>query len=70
MDEKGFLQGKLQESKRVVPVKMLQQGRIKGAGQDGSRTWITIIATISAAGIYLPPCVIFKGAGNLQTTWL
>ncbi|KAF1982089.1 DDE-domain-containing protein, partial [Aulographum hederae CBS 113979] len=38
--------------------------------QDGSRNWITIIATICADGTCLPPGIIYAGAGDLQHTWL
>ena len=69
-DEKGFLQGCIKEAKHVVPLSMLQQGRIRGAAQTGDRTWISIIATICADGIYLPPAIIYKGGGNLSTAWL
>ena len=37
IDKKGFLQGKLQEVKRIIPIKLLKQGHLKGAGQDSSR---------------------------------
>ncbi len=43
---------------------------MKGAGQDGSRNWVTIIASICADGSTLPPAVIFQGAGDIQSTWL
>lgn len=69
-DEKGFLQGYVNKAKHVVPVKMLKQGRIKGALQTGNRTWITLIATICGDGTYLPPALIYQGQGNLQTSWL
>ena len=59
------MQGKLQEAKRVIPIKLLKQGRLKGAGQDSSRVWIMIITLISAISNYLPPAIIFKGASNL-----
>ena len=70
MDEKGFLMGVLNKTLRIVPVKALRQGKVKGAGQDGSRGWITLIAGICCDGTYLPPALIFKGSGNLQTAWL
>ena len=42
-----------------------------GAGQDGSREWIIILATICIDGTYLPPSLIYQAiSGNLQDTWL
>lgn len=69
-DEKGFLQGYVNKAKHVVPVKMLKQGKIKGALQTGNRTWITLVATICGDGTFLPPALIYQGQGNLQTSWL
>ena len=69
-DEKGFLQGYINKAKHIVSVSMLKQGRIKGLLQTGNRSWITLIATICADGTYLPPCLIYQGHGNLQTSWL
>ena len=41
------------------------------AGQDGSKEWITVIATICADGTSLSPALIYKASsGNLQDTWL
>ena len=70
MDEKGFLIGLLNETKRVVSVQSLKQEMMNGAGQDGNRSWITTIASVSCDGTYLPPSLIFQGQGNLQTSWL
>ncbi len=70
MDEKGFLIGVINESKRVVPISMLKQGKITGTGQDGNRSWITFIASICCDGTFLPPALIYQGAGNLQTGWV
>ena len=42
-----------------------------GASQDGSREFITFIASISAAPAYIPPALIYQGQSNdLQDTWL
>lgn len=70
MDEKGFAIGVINKTSRVVNIKMLKQGRIKGAGQDGNRSWVLIIASICADGTYLPCGVIFKGSGGLQESWV
>ncbi|KAF1987353.1 DDE-domain-containing protein [Aulographum hederae CBS 113979] len=66
MDEKGFLIGVLNKMKRVYS----SQNPPKGAGQDGNRNWITIIATICADGTSLPPGIIYAGGGDLQYSWL
>ncbi|KAF2421075.1 hypothetical protein EJ08DRAFT_683157 [Tothia fuscella] len=71
MDEKGFLIGLLQKAKRVFNKKLKQSGKLKGVSQDGSREWITCLATISQDGTYLPPALIYQAlSGNLQDTWL
>jgi DDE superfamily endonuclease len=42
-----------------------------GAGQDGSRQWITLVAAICQDCTYLPPLLIYAGKlGNVQDTWL
>ena len=67
MDEKGFLIGVLQKTKRVWS----KSTEIRGAGQDGNREWITIVATVCMDGSSLPPTVIYQSdSGNLQDTWL
>jgi hypothetical protein len=70
MDEKGFLIGILTKTKRVVNLNLLKQGKLKGAGQDGSRSWVTFIASVCCDGTYLPAGVIFKGAGGCQDQWI
>jgi hypothetical protein len=71
MDEKGFLIGHLQKVKRIFPKALMQQQKLLGTGQDGSREWITVIATIYADGSSLPPALIYKAvSGDLQDSWL
>ncbi|KAI7705110.1 hypothetical protein KC353_g13077 [Hortaea werneckii] len=71
MDEKGFLLGRLQKTQRVFAKDSQKHGKLVGAGQDGSREWITLVATICADGTRLPPTLIYKAvSGNLQDTWL
>ena len=71
MDEKGFLIGHLQKVRRIFPKALMQQQRLLGTGQDGSREWITLIATICANGSLLPPALIYKAvSGDLQDSWL
>lgn len=71
MDEKGFLIGHLQKVKRVFPKALMQQQKLLGTAQDGSREWITLIATICADGSSLPPALIYRAvSGDLQDSWL
>lgn len=71
MDEKGFLIGLLQNTKRIMTAKHYNQGRVVGVKQDGSREFITLIAAISASGNAVTPTLIYKGASHdLQDTWL
>jgi hypothetical protein len=60
MDEKGFLIGHLQKVKRIFPKALMKKQKLLGAGQDGSREWITLLATICADGSSLPPALIYK----------
>ena len=67
MDEKGFLIGVLQKTKRVFS----KGTEIRGTGQDGNREWITVVATISMDGSYLPPSIIYQAkTDNIQDSWL
>jgi hypothetical protein len=71
MDEKGFLTGHLQKVKRIFPKALMKKQKLLGARKDGSREWITLLATICAVGSSLPPALIYKAvSGNLQDTWL
>jgi hypothetical protein len=70
MDEKGFLVGITSRSKRVFSKQLWQQKKVTAALQDGSREWITILATICADGTALQPAIIYQGKGALQSGWL
>jgi DDE superfamily endonuclease len=70
-DEKGFVIGLGSASKRIMARQALESGRILGASQDGSREFISLIASICADGTYLPPTLIYKGQSHdIQDTWL
>ena len=70
-DEKGFLIRLARTLKRIMTKKMYDSGRITAAKQDGSREFISLLASICADGTALPPALIYKGAsGDLQDTWL
>ena len=57
MDEKGFLLGRITKAKRVFPKHLKASGKLLAAGQDGSREWITVLATI---------CGEVQGNGDVQ----
>jgi hypothetical protein len=70
MDEKGFMIGILQAVKRYFTESELKNKRLKGAGQDGNREWVTVIASICQDLSSLPPAIIYAAAtNNHQDTW-
>lgn len=71
MDEKGFLLGRITKAKRVFPKDLKASGKLLGAGQDGSREWITVVATICGDGTALPPLLIYKSTtGSVRDSWV
>jgi DDE superfamily endonuclease/Tc5 transposase DNA-binding domain len=71
MDEKGFMLGKLQKTRRIFTRAWKDQGKLKGAAQDGSREWITLIGTVCIDGTFLPPALIYGAqSGDIQDKWL
>lgn len=71
MDEKGFLIGYLTKSKRVFTKALFDNQKLMGTAQDGSRTWVTVVATICADGTSLSPGIIYEGQPNtVQDSWL
>ena len=49
----------------------MKDKRIVGASHDGSREFITLIASICADGSSIPPALIYKGESkDLQDSWL
>ena len=71
MDEKGFLIGALIKARRIFSWRAFEAGRVDYIIQDGSREWITLVATICADGSYLLPGLIYPAiSGNLQDSWL
>ncbi len=64
MDEKGFMIGILQSTRRYFNASDFNSKRLKGAGQDGSREWITIIASVCQDGPPPPPAIIYAAATN------
>ncbi|KAF2842630.1 hypothetical protein M501DRAFT_1021170 [Patellaria atrata CBS 101060] len=70
MDEKGFMIGVLGKQWRYFSKASWESGRLKHVIQDGSREWITLVATICADGTALPLALIYEAvSGDLQDTW-
>jgi hypothetical protein len=67
MDEKGFLLGRTTKAKRIFPKDLKASEKLLGAGQDGSREWIAVVATICGDGTTLPPLLIYDStSGSIQ----
>ena len=59
MDEKGFAIRVLRRSKRIFSRRQYKKKEVRQARQDGSREWVSLLATICADGTALPPGIIF-----------
>ena len=58
-------------TKQIVSIKSLKSKRILGAIQDGSREFLSLLASICADGSALPPALIYQGKSrDMQDTWL
>ncbi|QVM08619.1 hypothetical protein D8B26_008417 [Coccidioides posadasii str. Silveira] len=69
-DEKGFLLGSCHALKCLVSIKALQAGK-SVATQDGSWEFLSLLCSVSADGIALPPALIYQGESrDLQDMWL
>jgi hypothetical protein len=70
-DEKGFLLGLAQTTKRIMSLGAKKRGQIMGASQDGSREFLTFLACICADGTKLPPGLIYQGDSyDLLDSWV
>ena len=57
--------------KQIMSLKAFNSGQITKASQDGSWEFISLLTGISAAGVVLPPALIYQSeTGDLQDTWL
>lgn len=57
--------------RRIVALSSLENEKLLGASQDGSREFISLLAAICADGTTLPPSLIYQGtSGDLQDSWL
>ena len=71
MDEKGFAIGVLGRSKRIFSRRQYERGEVRQARQDGSREWVSLLATICADGTALPPGIIFASKNStIQSRWV
>ena len=70
MDEKGFLIGVTSRQKRVFLKQLWEQKRVTAGLQDGSREWITVLATVCADRSAIDPAVIFEAKGELRSGWV
>ena len=58
-------------TRRTVTVESLYNGRLLGASQDGSREFISILASICTNSSYLPPTLIYRrDSHNLCSSWV
>ena len=70
-DEKGFLIGIVRTMKRIMTKEAYNSRKITKAKQDGSREFISLLASIYVDGTKIPLALIYKRAsGDLQDTWL
>jgi len=65
MDESGFAVGTSQSSRTLVNVREQSSWKVI----NGRQEWITGIECISAAGVAIPPLIIFK-AKHTNTAWI
>jgi hypothetical protein len=65
MDESGFAVGTSQSSRALVNIREQSSWKVV----NGRQEWITAIECISAAGVAIPPLVIFK-AKHTNTAWI
>jgi hypothetical protein len=71
MNEKGFMLGVEGKTKRWFSKEEWVKGGKRAAIQDGSRQWVTVLASICADGTTLPPGIIYDGKnGNIRDTWV
>ena len=59
MDEKGFLIGHIQKTRRIFSKRTYESGAMRYVVQDGNREWITVVAAIYADRTVLSPTLIY-----------
>jgi transposase-like protein len=71
MNEKGFMIGVTTRPKRVFSRRQWERKEVRAALQDGSREWVTLLATVCADGTALPPGIIYQSDNStLQAPWV
>lgn len=71
MDEKGMMIGKIKQHRRIFTQEAFRSGRRLGVDEDGSRDWITLLATICADGSRGRAMLVYpSSASAVQDTWL
>jgi hypothetical protein len=60
MNKKGFMIGVTTHSKRIFSRRLWERKEVRPALQDGSREWITLLATVCADGTALPPAIVYQ----------
>jgi hypothetical protein len=65
MDESGFAVGDSQSSRALVNIREQSSWKVI----NGRQEWITAIECVSAAGVAIPPLIIFK-AKHTNTAWI
>jgi hypothetical protein len=71
MDEKGFLIGVTGRTKRVFTRRQWEKKEVRASLQDGSREFLTVLASICADGSRLPAGLIYASAnGAIRSTWV
>jgi hypothetical protein len=71
MDEKGFLTGVMGRTLRIFSKRMWDKKEVRASLQDGSREFITSLASTCADGSRLPTGLIFASAkGEIRSTWV
>ena len=63
-DEKGFLIGIASELIRIITKKIYDSKKIKGAAQDSSQEFISLLAIIYANGTKILLALIYKGTSG------
>ena len=71
MDKTGFGIGATQSTRVLTVVETGQKRPCKAVKSAGARQeWVTSIECVSAAGTALPPLLIYKGTGIMNSGWL
>jgi hypothetical protein len=59
MDKKGFMIGVTGRSKRIFSRQQWEKKEVRATLQDGSREWVTVLATICGNESALSPSIIY-----------